>query len=1558
MKFTKRKIQSISVLLVLFLLLPMFGQILPEGWLKYFPDGMTVTADTYGSGSVTDAVYGDQFITDIRFTKPGGPDDLSENLDPLEEPVSKDAEFRITYYFEIPNTMDVKEGESFTITIPEEIQKINNQFEAPLNDDNGNTIANATYYTDNRVEIIFTDYVENEGLGDISGYFWIQRRFEESAIGNEGETDIIFDLNGESTFVVTVVFETMDEETHMGVNKSNSYSAENNEITWIVTITPSTSPTSNLPIENVVFKDVIEDNQNFVDDSLTITSNIAGWISDDKVTVILPDTGNNNELKIEFNEAVNTETDEEYTITFKTNPDISGFAAEGDSVAFENTAVVEYRDVHSGEVESEEDSSTRNITANFIQKFGSYNQAEKRIDWTITINNNYFEIPAGAEIIDEIPEGLTLLENSIRLDDGGPLTINNDDGPLKYNQDGLDPGVEGILSYTFEEALTGPHTLTYSTEVTDEDAYTSNDATTFTNKASLEGTGLIEAPSIGVGVDATTNIIRKTSPGFDAANQEITWQIVVNENEIEIENPVVTDTIPDGLVYVENSFAVNGDQTNTGFDYDEATNTFTYDFEGIKDGDHKIHTTYTLTFKTRAVNNTDYAVNKTTPFINRAVLTGENIETTEDTATRNYISRVIQKDGVDYDYVEKIVTWRIRVNHNEMEMTNARVEDVIEPGFAFIPGSVTINNAPATERSGVGEGYEYDEDTKKLTYHFPGTINTLQEITFQTEITDLSIFETNGPINAENTATLFGDEIPSDNVSDTGTQEIVRTLVEKIGNYENGDSYIEWDVVVNRDQLEISNPVLTDELQEGLELDTATIQLNHLTIASDGSYTIGDEVPLEAENIEYNPGTREFTFRFNQDIDSAYLLRFQTDIASGYHNATFSNEIQFAGSHGEESSTSSSIQVEVQTVGGGASGSNGSITVTKIDENNTSIKLQGAVFQLYDRFGMELGESKETDVEGEVLFDSLKFDIPYTVKEVTPPEGYYMADGQGEYTFTLTSGDKDITYTFENSRITGNIQFQKVDADTENSVEGAVFNLYESSDENTVIATATSDEDGLVTFENVGYGNYVIKEDAPATGYLITEETLEANVSEKDVTVFAGPAGNEAERFKLENQVMKGSLQMTKVDAEDNNRKLEGATFELFRKSGDIFVSTGITVMTDENGFAEITDLPYGDYILREITAPDGYYLSSEDQNFKIESHEEIVVIEVENDKIPEGNLVINKLDALSKIGIPGVEFEVYNQDGDLVTTITTDGDGMAEAESLFVGTEGEFATYTLKESVTPDGYHPSEEDKIITIEEGTGNAFTIENQPYRGLEIIKIDSRDETRRLEGAIFSLYRKNGINGDPIREEKITDENGKLQFESLEFGEYLLRETQAPSGYRLNSEVMEILIDEESPGTISIEWPNTRRPTGGGGGGTPQTPEPETPGEETEGQPETPSNPPTDGTIEIPEADIPLVIVPPENGTVEIDEDGNWTYTPDPGYNGKDRFTVRIIREDGTEEEVVIEIDPDPIPEGGILIPDVPELPQTGESHPAKMIILGLLLSLIGIILNQKFGRKRV
>ncbi|WP_346929592.1 collagen binding domain-containing protein, partial [Clostridium sp.] len=1002
------------------------------------------------------------FITEVRLTgNDGNPINESSN------PISKNSEVKLTYRFTIPNHGTVKKGDTYTMKIPKEIQIIST-LNFPITLDNGDTIANVSIETNGNVTITFTEFAENNS--NVSGFFYINTQFDPDQIGGPSPVPITFEVGGNTPPVVINVNFEQPEVPDASVVKKGNYDPSKNEITWEVTVNPE-----GVKVNDAEIVDNIPEGQEFIPGSVTINganADIANYSYD----------YSNKKLTYNFPSVIDTYQ----VITFKTkvvNPKV--FESEGATIYEYNKATFN----HDGtSVDSNEASVS--IFTDFIRKDGNYDEATKRINWVIYVNNNALSIP-NAVVTDDIPSGLTFTPGSVKID-GNPTNDNYTINGQKF-------------TYAFPKAINEPHKIEFSTDVTD-DIFNSNELKTYNNKANLTGDRVPGNASDEKGVKVPTSIISKQGAGYNPATGEITWKITINSNKIAIKNPVVTDEVRLGQEYVDGSATIDKEVPGGSFNYVKAaeadankTGTLTYTFKG------NINETYTITFRTKVTDPNVYAGNmegysyNDQDYYNEAKLTGDNIKESKAYDWQYSKSEVINKSSSNYDYVTREITWKVVVNKNKMTLPNAYMIDSINDGQDFVPNSVMINGSAAEPSN-----YSYDETTKTLRYNFPSEIKDEQVITFKTKITDDSIFNTNGEKELKNTAKLITDLVPG-GVESTGKGTIKSTLIDKKAAYERGNSYIDWNVTINSNKILIKDAVLTDILQEGLELDTTSVKLYKQILKPDGSLEKGEEVTLDQGNVKYNAETREFTFTLPSSTEEAYILTFRTNVVDK-SKSPFTNSISFKGTGIDGTSTSGSVNVIFQGAGGGGVGETGSIKVTKVDKNNENMKLEGAVFELLDKYQNVIKTSEPTGSNGEAIFDKLRFDIDYYVREKVAPTGYTLSSESYKFQLKNTQDKKNIAYNYKDEKIAGEIEFFKT-GENKTPLKGAEFTLYNLSDTSYInpIVTAISDENGKVQFKNVEYGEYTIKETKAPEGYVISEEVLTANITENGGTIKANP---------------------------------------------------------------------------------------------------------------------------------------------------------------------------------------------------------------------------------------------------------------------------------------------------------------------------------------------------------------------------------------------------------------------------------------------------------------------
>ncbi len=239
------------------------------------------------------------------------------------------------------------------------------------------------------------------------------------------------------------------------------------------------------------------------------------------------------------------------------------------------------------------------------------------------------------------------------------------------------------------------------------------------------------------------------------------------------------------------------------------------------------------------------------------------------------------------------------------------------------------------------------------------------------------------------------------------------------------------------------------------------------------------------------------------------------------------------------------------------------------------------------------------------------------------------------------------------------------------------------------------------------------------------------------------------------------------------------------------------TVTTNEKGIAEVKDLPFGDYFVKEISAPEGYIKVDTPVKVTIDNTNIIEFVMKNTKKVENGQFKLLKKDSESGQLLPGAKFDVIDKDGKVVETIVTDDKGEALSKQLPVG------SYTLKEVEAPKGYELSSSSVSVDVEVNKVVTVDVVNKKIPEkvtgqFEIVKVDAEDKTKVLSDAEFEVY-KDGKKVDTLR----TDKTGKVVSQKLEPGKYTLKETKAPQGYKLLKEEIEVVVEANKVVQVQVE-----------------------------------------------------------------------------------------------------------------------------------------------------------
>ena len=491
-----------------------------------------------------------------------------------------------------------------------------------------------------------------------------------------------------------------------------------------------------------------------------------------------------------------------------------------------------------------------------------------------------------------------------------------------------------------------------------------------------------------------------------------------------------------------------------------------------------------------------------------------------------------------------------------------------------------------------------------------------------------------------------------------------------------------------------------------------------------------------------------------------------------------------------------------------------------------------------------------TNKNGEVVIKDLPLG-KYRVKETKAPSGFVLNPNSQEVSFIYkdqNTPEIEEKLEFSNERQKVELSVEKQDAETGKTLKGATFGLYNkeaisSGDKvivkaDTLLQEITSNEKGKAAFTlDLPLGRYYVKELQAPAGYVSSDEILEFDATYQ---------GQDVKTIKLKS-VKKNqptTVEVTKADI-TTGTELDGASMSVLDKDGNVIDSW--TSVKDSPHV--IKRLQVGKtYILREELAPYGY-LRATDVEFTISDTAEVQKVKME-DEVPVARLLVNKkgefLDSVSLLdnakgmiehlfnyvtgNLTDVTFNVYAAEAiraadgvsadyyaadELVGSITTDGNGIAQMDNLPLG------RYYIVEKETAHGYVLDNEPRYVDLtyrdQDTPLVTYSADWQNARQrvqVEVLKKE-KDSDKVLSGAIFGLYAADDIVSskgkvllakDTLIELKTTDEDGKIQFvaDLPVDSRYYIKELAAPDGYVTDQEPQEFTFEYQGSGTSVAEY----------------------------------------------------------------------------------------------------------------------------------------------------------
>ena len=455
----------------------------------------------------------------------------------------------------------------------------------------------------------------------------------------------------------------------------------------------------------------------------------------------------------------------------------------------------------------------------------------------------------------------------------------------------------------------------------------------------------------------------------------------------------------------------------------------------------------------------------------------------------------------------------------------------------------------------------------------------------------------------------------------------------------------------------------------------------------------------------------------------------------------------------------------------------GQIEILKTDTNNQSLK--GGEFGIYANNDMYIGHtlykkgqlvmSIKTNDKGIAKSGDLPYGS-YYVKELSAPdqgdgnkENFVLSD---ETQYVKITGDKLFSGTFVDTTVTAS----KKDIAGTDEIKGAKMQV---TDMNGKIIDTWTSTNKPHSIKGLTEGHDYILTEITAPDSFVKAESIKFTVSKEK---------------KNQAVVMKDKqVKISKTDL-TGKKEVVGAHLEVRDESNNVVDSwTSTHVPHYVSGLEEGQT-----YTLIETTAPDGY-VKAESITFTVSNENQEVVMK-------DAEVTIHKVDEETEEPVLDAQFSVFDEEGNLIDQWITDGKAHAVSH-LEAGKE-----YILKETKTPRGYQ-TVTDTTFTVSGEEDLSLEIKEKPILvNIQVNKVDAK--TKQLikdKDFEFTLYKDPDCIYSMVA---ASSKDGSATFKDLRYGTYYIKETKAPFGYHLSTEVKKVVIDENVKGdTYTFDYENT-------------------------------------------------------------------------------------------------------------------------------------------------------
>lgn len=1027
----------------------------------------------------------------------------------------------------------------------------------------------------------------------------------------------------------------------------------------------------------------------------------------------------------------------------------------------------------------------------------------KEIYWTIDIVNIEENAIINASIKDAIPEGLALKDGSVEVKSlkvgySGGKTEGDTTEPssLKTEDRSLEATFDSIAPYS-------GYRIKYTTTIEDYSK------TAFTNDATLSyGEKSLPAASTVSGIERSDFI--EKSGRYIEVDGEIEWTIDVNKAGGTIGKAIVEDALPAGLSIKNGTLAIyrlnqSGSSWSESLDQEKTDKVsgFPIDLGELGSGD-----TYRIKFRTTidytAVNSGNYE--ESHDFENKATLKDEGsfIGESEKTVTveRKPLLEKSGKSSVNYN--DKFIDWTIHVNRANHKIVDAKIVDRLPAGLSIVSDSIEIYDSEGEKLDGITPSIVGDAITVEL-----GDIEEYYRVEYRTKIDNFSENE------FKNRAVLSGTGVGIEVEKSATVRPPGNSYAKSFKAIDYNEKTMSWEIVVNPAREPITELKITDSFPNGgliMLPDSLTVKLGSEVLEKDTNYTI------KKNESSYGKG---FILEFKMGVDEEI-----NDKVTISYNTSYDPEARVEGDSPEEISESADGKYKNSAKFEGKTKSENAIDISRdaekkvIDSSWNSGKKEGRLVSIdaegEEQNGWTSGYERKLRWEVYINYLEQKLGTGVRLEDSLGYEGEIEESSIEVRTYSVSAnGSTSVGEKLDSSNYSVSMDDDKrgftLEFSEGFSVEGRYVVVYKTSvpdiseakytneaklfvgeTEYPYMATIAFDRhDKVLSKEALGVANNKVYTDEELSWRIAVNESLSL-IEDARVVDTISPGliykGGSLKVYKLE------GAQKKLVDENKYNLEVEN--------EGE---STKLTL-----DFKQKIDATYFIEYMTLVVATGG-----EVYNKAEFSGSEITTKAVETPRLKasqftfvggdpsRGKINVSKVDSNGDlIEDSQAKFKLwYNLNGEDYQfgneVFETEG-GKLEIVNLPLN-----RTYYLEEVEAPKGYVINPGLIAIRVENASGGdglgayeAEVVNEKIKANIEFEKVSEDGE--KLKGAVFGLF---GSSGEKIVE-STSDEDGKVKFKSVEYGEYTIKEISPPEGYLTSDEVLSVSVGDEDDGkTVS-------------------------------------------------------------------------------------------------------------------------------------------------------------